>query len=98
MKKEDILETLEDVVQHAGIQLRYDKGDFIGGFCRVKDQKLIIINRKLTLDRKIEILAGEAARLQIVGIEVDPKVREIIKKEAERQSEIPLEEESSDEF
>jgi len=92
MKKEDIIETLENLVRNSGIQLRYDKGDFVGGFCRLKEQKLIIINRKLSTDRKIEILAGETARLHLVGIEVHPKIREIIRKEAERQSEIPIEE------
>ncbi|CUS97762.1 hypothetical protein [Candidatus Kryptonium thompsonii] len=44
-KPETILKELEEFVKGLGITLRYERGDFEGGYCVLKEQKMIVINK-----------------------------------------------------
>ena len=39
------LSKLEDLIAESDYNLRYEKGNFKSGFCVLKDQKIIIINK-----------------------------------------------------
>ncbi|MCR4439052.1 MAG: hypothetical protein QHJ34_09030 [bacterium] len=88
MKDQDLLHSLEEVVAQLGIQLRYEKGDFDGGLCRVDDQRLLIANAALPTRKKIRIIARELSRLALDQVFIVPAVRRVI--EAERQDDQPL--------
>jgi len=81
MKEQDILLALEDVVSSLNIQLRYEKGDFSGGFCRVDDDKLIILNADYTRKKKINILSRELSRIKLDDVFIVPAIRKLIEKE-----------------
>ena len=81
MKEQDILLALEDVVASLNIQLRYEKGDFSGGFCRLDDDKLIILNADYTRKKKINILSRELSRIKLDDIFIVPAIRKLIEKE-----------------
>jgi len=53
---------LEDMIAESDYTLRYEKGNFKAGFCVLKDQKIMIINKFFTTEGKInallEILKG----------------------------------------
>ncbi len=83
MKDQDLLRALEELVAQLGIQLRYEKGDFDGGLCRVDDQRLLIANAALPTRKKIRLLARELGRLELDQVFVVPAVRRAI--EAARQ-------------
>jgi hypothetical protein len=58
------LTKLEDIIAESDYILRYEKGNFKSGYCVLKDQKIIIVNKFYTTEGKInallEILKGVA--------------------------------------
>lgn len=50
------LSKLEDLIAESDYNLRYEKGNFKSGFCVLKDQKIIIINKFYPLEGKINAL------------------------------------------
>lgn len=55
---------LEEMIAESDYTLRYEKGNFKSGYCVLKDQKIMIINKFYTTEGKInallEILKGIA--------------------------------------
>jgi|YNPNPStandDraft_1061719.scaffolds.fasta_scaffold88410_3 hypothetical protein len=88
MKDQELLRSLEEVVAQLGIQLRYEKGDFDGGLCRVDDQQLLIANAALPTRKKIRLIARELSRLRLDQVFMVPAVRRVI--DSERQGDEPL--------
>ncbi|MCI4666588.1 MAG: hypothetical protein MRZ79_00400 [Bacteroidia bacterium] len=50
-------EKLSTILKSQGYKIRYEKGNFAGGYCWVKDQKVIIINKFHPLESKISTLS-----------------------------------------
>jgi len=72
---------LEALAAKSSIGIRYEKGDFEGGFCVLKDERLIVVNKKLTPQRKASILAQGLAEIGIEEMYLKPVVREFIEDE-----------------
>jgi hypothetical protein len=58
------LTKLEDMIAESDYTLRYEKGNFKSGYCLLREQKIIIVNKFYTTEGKInallEILKGVA--------------------------------------
>jgi hypothetical protein len=65
MKDEEILPKLEEILGQLGVELRYEKGDFEGGICRVGEKQLLLVNKRLMLSQKVNLLARELASLDL---------------------------------
>ncbi|MCG3120374.1 MAG: hypothetical protein ALAOOOJD_03059 [bacterium] len=78
MKEDEILSGLEKLVESLSIQLRYEKGDFAGGYCVLKDQRMMIVNSALTPAMRIKVLAHELAAMPLDDIFIMPALREVI--------------------
>jgi hypothetical protein len=50
------LTKLEDIIAESDYILRYEKGNFKSGYCVLKEQKIIIVNRFYTTEGKINAL------------------------------------------
>ncbi len=50
------LAKLEDLIAESDYTLRYEKGNFKSGYCVLKDQKIIIVNKFYTTEGKINAL------------------------------------------
>jgi hypothetical protein len=50
------LAKLEDLVAESDYTLRYEKGNFKSGYCVLKDQKIIIVNKFYPTEGKINAL------------------------------------------
>ena len=62
------LNKLEDIFSESDYILRYEKGTFKSGFCVLKDQKIVIVNKFFDLVGKVNCL------LEIMkSIELDSK-------------------------
>lgn len=75
---ETILQDLKQIAQELGAKVRFERGDFKGGYCIVKEDKTIVINKLSTLQKKVMILT---AALKDLGVEekyLPPRIREII--------------------
>ena len=79
MTQELILQGFETLINNLSIDLRYEKGDFTGGLCKIGPKDIFIINDKLSIDKKIQLIANELKRLNLEQIYIRPALREIIK-------------------
>ncbi|HAC24472.1 MAG: hypothetical protein ACK5V5_08105 [Cyclobacteriaceae bacterium] len=60
------LAKLEDMIAESDYILRYEKGNFKAGYCLLKDQKIMIVNKFFATEGKINAL------LEILkGVELD---------------------------
>ncbi|ACF13236.1 conserved hypothetical protein [Chloroherpeton thalassium ATCC 35110] len=82
MRKADILNELESLARQTGYRVRYEKGDFAGGSCRVKAEQLLVVNKFLPVEGKIATIARALAQTGIGNIYINPQVRKIIDDEA----------------
>jgi len=84
MTYEQMQKELEQLASKSGIAVRYEKGDFDGGYCVLKDERLIIVNKKLAPQRKSVILAHGVAEIGIVEEHLKPQIRQFIEDELAR--------------
>jgi hypothetical protein len=84
MTHEQILSELEHLASNCGISIRYEKGDFDGGYCVLKAERLIVINKRLALARRTSVLAQGLAEVGIDEMYLKPAVREYIEDELAR--------------
>ena len=75
---EEILQELKSVADQLGASVRFEKGDFKGGYCIIYDKKVIVINKMTNLQRKVMILSTALKELGVDEIYLSPRVREII--------------------
>jgi|GEM_PF-2911695 len=66
-----------DEVATFGIETRVEKGNFYGGICVMEDEsRVLFVNRKHTLDRRIALVYRELALLKEKAGEVMPATPE----------------------
>lgn len=75
---EDIIDELKSLAVQLGATIRFEKGDFKGGYCLIKDSKVVVINKMANTQRKAMILATALKELGVDQIYLSPKIREII--------------------
>jgi hypothetical protein len=81
------LADLENVAKALSIKVSYDDlKTSKGGSCRVVETRMIIINKHLQNNEKINLLARELGNFDLAGLDVPDKVRKKIEKEAEPRS------------
>ncbi len=51
------LQELEEEIKTLGYVLRYEKGNFNGGYCIVKHTKVVVVNKFFSLEGKIAVLS-----------------------------------------
>lgn len=81
MTQDQLLKELEELAEKCGISLRQEKGDFDGGFCVLKEERIIVINKRLALQKKTSVLAQALAEVGIEEVYLKPAVREFIEDE-----------------
>ena len=84
MTVEETLSELEIVAHDMGVHIRYEKGDFDGGYCLLRDERIIVVNKKLNSNRKATVLSQAFGELGIENIYIKPAVRLFIEDELVR--------------
>jgi hypothetical protein len=75
---EEIIQELKSVALQLGAEVRFEKGDFKGGYCILNENKVIVINKMASLQRKAIILSMALKELGVDQIYLTPKLREVI--------------------
>ncbi len=75
---ESILIDLKLLAQEMGAKVRFERGDFKGGYCLLREDKTIVINKLSTLQKKVMILTNALKDLGINDHYIQPRIREII--------------------
>ena len=75
---EEIIQNLRSIADQLGASVRFEKGDFKGGYCLLKESKVIVINKNANLQRKAMILSVALKELGVDEFYLNPKLRELI--------------------
>ena len=59
------LDKLEAVVEEAGYILRYERGTFQSGYCILEDKKVVVLNKFLQLEGRINTMVDMIPQLAI---------------------------------
>lgn len=83
MNESTILQNLEAIAERLDIKVHYEnlrKRHIYskGGFCRLKDDKIVIIDNTLNLSERIDVLAGALSQLDLEDVYMPPAVRTIL--------------------
>jgi len=84
-KTHSALQRLEHLVRQAGFSIRYEKGHFQSGWCRVKDRKIILINRFYPPEVRLQILLHIIDTLGLASNITDAEDRDFIQSMQRRQ-------------
>ena len=76
-----MLEDLEQLAQALGLEIRYESlGDdefaARSGRCRLRGREVILMDRRLMVEARIDLLISELKRMDLGGVWVKPYLRE----------------------
>jgi hypothetical protein len=80
------LTKLEDLIAESDYTLRYEKGNFKSGYCLLKEQKIIIVNKFYTTEGKINALLEILKNVSLDGSRFTEKSQKLYE-ELHQQSE-----------
>jgi hypothetical protein len=81
MKHEILIQELQDVATQLGVTIRFERGDFEGGYCILRDEKILLVNRRLFPAKKASVLAMAMHEIGLEDMYLKPAVREFIEDE-----------------
>jgi hypothetical protein len=81
MVAEEFLAELESLAEEMAVRIRYEKGDFDGGFCILRDERIIVVNRRLNVNRKVSVISQALNQLGLENVFIKPAVRLFIEDE-----------------
>ncbi len=81
MTHEELFEELKGLASELGIKLRFENGNFDGGFCLLREERLLVINRRFTVPKKIRTLALGLNEYGLGEVFIRPALREAIEDE-----------------
>jgi hypothetical protein len=71
------LDKIEKVIEEAGYIVRYERGSFQSGFCILEDRKVVVLNKFLQLEGRINTLIDLIPQLRIEGDALSPESKKI---------------------
>ncbi len=81
MKADKMLEALKAVATELGVKIRFERGQFSGGYCVLQDKKIIVLNGKLPVEAKAAILARSLGEFDVTTVDMKNEVRDYIDEE-----------------
>ena len=78
MKKEKLYIEFENLAEKLGLRVIKGKGDFQGGSCIIKDEKVIVVNKRKPIEQKLKILASCFNKIDLNGVYIVPALRAYI--------------------
>ena len=59
------LDKIEDIVAESGYIIRYERGNFQSGYCILQEKKVVVLNKFLQTEGRINTLIGLLPQLDI---------------------------------
>jgi hypothetical protein len=72
------LEKLEKILQETGYVVRYERGNFQSGYCILEEKKVLVLNKFLTLEGRINTLIDILPLLSLEPDSLAPESRRIL--------------------
>ena len=93
-----VLAELEEIVEKLGYKTRYEKGNFAGGYCVLKDSRYIVVNNRNEIEKRITIVAKCIKEIGIDDVFIKPHLREIIESESAKRTATDSNDESEEDI
>jgi hypothetical protein len=71
------LDKIERVLDEAEYIVRYERGNFQSGYCILEQKKVVVLNKFLQLEGRINTLVDIIPQLKITPEDLTPEVRKI---------------------
>ncbi len=84
MKTEKLVPLLAETVRRFGYKVRTEEGNFRGGQCLFADEKLVILNRRMGMDERAELLAMVLENEDIESVFILPELRSFLERRARK--------------
>ena len=81
MTQQQTYDELKLLAEEIGLTVRVEMGDFDGGICTVNEKRVILINRRHTLAKRINVIARALNKVGLGDVFVKPALREAIEDE-----------------
>ena len=81
MNYPQIVTELEELTKQLGVTIRYEKGDFEGGFCILKEERMLVVNKRLHDARKAASIAQALGQFGLETMYIKPALRGFIEDE-----------------
>ncbi len=74
---QNTLDKIENVIEEMGYIIRYERGTFQSGFCILEDKKVVVLNKFLQLEGRINTLIELIPQLKIDADALTPESRKV---------------------
>ena len=81
MQAEKLCIELENALIRLGWKIRQEKGNFKGGACLLSGEQMVIINKKLNVEERIEIFSKALKKNELDDLYLLPEVRQFLESE-----------------
>ncbi len=71
------LDKIEKVLDEAGYVIRYERGNFQSGYCILEERKVIVLNKFLQMEGRINTLVDITPQLTIYPELLTPEAKKI---------------------
>jgi len=71
------LDKIEKVVEEPGYIIRYERGTFQSGFCILEDKRVVVLNKFLQLEGRINTLIELMPHLKVDAQALSPESRKV---------------------
>jgi len=68
---------LEKILDESGYVLRYERGTFQSGYCILEQKKVVVLNKYLQLEGRINTLIDLIPQLQLMPEQLSPESRKV---------------------
>ena len=74
---QNTLDKIEKIIAETGYVIRYERGTFQSGFCILEEKKVVVLNRFLQLEGRINTLIDLIPQLKIDPITLTPESKKV---------------------
>jgi hypothetical protein len=71
---------IEEILKQAGWRIIYDKGNFQSGYCKLDDQKIIVVNKFFTFESRLATLIDVVISLELSAVVLEEEQLAFIQK------------------
>jgi len=71
------LDKIGKLIEESGYIVRYERGSFQSGFCILEDRKIVVLNKFLPLEGRINTLIDLISKLKIERDSLTPESRKV---------------------
>jgi hypothetical protein len=69
------IDKIEKILDETGYVVRYERGNFQSGYCILEDRKVVVLNKFLQLEGRINTLMDIVPQLSITADSLTPEAR-----------------------